>query len=95
MTLNKKALNNIKKEIQTDPEGRGYAGKTPDEIAKLLSQTIEVKTDILYEEPIKPKPGDKVGERVEVFPPRIGELLGGIEGAPNVLSSDDIEEALK
>lgn len=95
MVTDKKVLDKIKKEIQNDPDGRGYAGKTPAQIAKLMSSSIEVKTDILYEEPVIPKVGDKIGEKIEVKPPRIGSILGGIEGVPNVFTAEDIEEAVK
>ncbi len=95
MPLDKKILNVIKKEIETDPDGRGYSGKTPEQVAKLMSSSVEVKTDILYTEPVKPKVGDKIGEKIEVKPPRIGSILGGVEGVPNVFTAEDIEEAIK
>ena len=42
MAVYNKILELIKKEIETDPEKRGYAGKTDAEIAELLNSSFDV-----------------------------------------------------
>ena len=40
MSITKEMLKKIKDEINNDPKGMGYAGKTDAEIAELLSGTV-------------------------------------------------------
>jgi hypothetical protein len=89
-------LDSLKKEIETDPSGRGYDGKTPKEIAILINSPIVTKTDVLQPAPVaEPKTGDKIGENVVVKDPRVFNVIMGIPDAPNIVSVDDINEVIK
>lgn len=92
----------IKQEITNDPDKKGYAGKTPKQIADLMNQPTTVKTDIIKQaEPVIEVPvevdvkvGDKIGEKVDVKDAPVLRVVLGIPGAPNALSIKDIQDAL-
>lgn len=44
MSITDKIMELVKNEIALDPEGRGYAGKTDDEIQKLLNDAYAKST---------------------------------------------------
>lgn len=96
-------LQAIKKEIQTDPENRGYTGKTPSQIASLLLAEYKVKTGTqsytLADRNGSPilKNGQPQVEVTDIFDtrtPRIAVILQGIPFAPNLVVLADIQEAL-
>ena len=91
-----KLLAQLKAEIDNDPAGLGYNGKTAKEIADLINTPIKIVTDII--EPslkIAPKPGDIIGTKEEIKDPRVFQVIGGIPGAPNGVTPEDVTEALK
>lgn len=90
-----KYLQNLKNEITNDPSGLGYAGKTPQHIADMINNPVEIVTDILYEPIVESKPGAIVGQKKEIKDPRVFQIIGGIAGAPNGVTAQDVTEAMK
>ena len=91
-----KFLQQLKDEIQKDPQSLGYIGKTPQQVADLINTPIVVKKDIIQPpEEVIAKPGDKIGERTEIQDPRVFQVIGGIVGAPNGVTEQDIIDALQ
>lgn len=89
-------LKRLKDEIQKDPKGRGYAGKTPKEIADLINGPIIIKEDITYHNPPpQPKEGDKIGEKIVENEIRAFHIVGGIPDGPNAIEPSDVMEALQ
>lgn len=77
----------IKNEIQTDPMGRGYNGKTDAQIADLLNTAFTV---------VRMVP-DGLGGNVAVndaYPPRLCTILAGIPYAPNRIPPGIIAEIM-
>lgn len=92
--LDKALLQKLKAEIATDPDGI-YAGKTPNEIASLMSSEVRVVEDILYEAPPPPpRVGDKIGERVTVKEAPVWRVIGGTKNGPNGFTAQDVIDAL-
>ena len=65
----------IKEEIDSDPENRGYAGKTNEEIVELLNNPYFI-TETTVQQIQKP--------------PRIAIILSGIADLPNAISIEDV-----
>lgn len=96
--MDEEILTAIKQEIETDPNGFGYSGKTPDEIADLLNTPRVTKTPIIYHAPPPPPPepheGDIVGYDIVTDNARIAEILIGIPDTPNMVTGEDVQAAL-
>lgn len=90
----------IKKEIQEDPDKKGYSKKTPEEIFVLINQPTVTKKDIfkeaevIEEKPVEVPVGTKIGEDIKVKDAPVLRVINGIAGAPNVISIQDIKDAL-
>lgn len=92
--LTPELLQKLKAEISTDPD-KIYAGKTPAEIAALMSAPITVKTDVLYAAPPPPPIiGAKIGETVVVKDAPVFRVISGVPSAPNAFTAKDISDAL-
>lgn len=72
----------LRYELQNDPQGLGYAGKTDAEIAALLNNPW------IEQIPAIPGPGTVPVTR----PPRIFQIWLGIAYAPNAVDANDVAE---
>ena len=95
--MNDELILRIKKELATDPDGKGYAGKTPEELVALLNSPTVKVTDILQPEPPlpPPAPGTKIGEKTVVLDAPVLKLLVGIPATENLISLEQVEKALQ
>lgn len=94
-----KLIKSIQDEIEKDPEKLGYKGKTTQQIMDLINSPVIKEEQIIAQpeppEEVKPNPGDVIGVKREVKDARILHVIGGITGAPNAITKELIEEALK
>ncbi len=94
MTLSKELLTKLKDEILTDPDNL-YGGLKPDEIAKIMSESIVTTTDILYVAPPPPPiVGQKIGVETTIKDAPVFRVISGIPEAPNAFTAQDISDAL-
>lgn len=93
----------VKKEVQEDPEKRGYQGRTFAEIVDMLNNPYNVvvgqkttwETDsagvpVVEDGKLKMSTQDVVEQR----PPRVGQIFIGIPYAPNAVDLDLLQKAL-
>ena len=102
--MDQELIKRLREEIQKDPDHKGYAGKSAAEIAKLMNEPTITKSDILQpdladpviEEPVEdPTPGTKIGEKVDIKDAPSLKLLVGIPEVANVITEQQVAEALK
>lgn len=96
--LHAAALAMLMEEIQNDPEGKGYKGKTAAEIAALINEPYEVD-GVPYVQESRIKGGLELEARTitpkETRPPRIHTIWLGVPHVPNVVDEADITMALE
>ena len=82
------AIKRLREELRNDPDGRGYTGKTDEELQVLLT------TEKVVYENEKSEDGRVYQREVLRSPPRLGTIWTGIPYTRNKPSLDNIAEAL-
>ena len=95
--LEKKALTLIKIELTTDPEKRGYAGKTAEEIVPLINDPYTVKGmgKQNHPDPARVELGEVIDVEIDIETlPRICHVWKGFPYVPNNVTVEDITKAM-
>ena len=86
------AINLLADEIGTDPEGRGYADKTDEEIAALVNSPYSVEVVIGMDTETDPDNPREIKRR-EFRKARLAIVWEQVPYLPNSVSADDVREA--
>lgn len=100
--MNEELIANLKKEIEADVDGR-YAGKTAKELVSLINEPFikETSEDIMVPiEPVEIEPVEvdkelKTIVHKEKKEAPVWRVISGIDGGPNIVTEEDIINALK
>lgn len=97
--MNKKLIAKLKAEIEADVDGR-YAGKTAKELVSLINEPFikETSEDIMV--PIEPEPVEVEKELKTIVHQEkkeapVWRVISGIDGGPNIVTEEDIINALE